>query len=38
MLDSEQSSALTPSPSPATAGEGRDLTETVIEHFRRVKV
>jgi len=31
-----QSSALTPIPSPATAGEGSVVTEMVGHHFRRI--
>ena len=34
MTDNQQSSALTPIPSPAAAGEGSIVTEMVINHFR----
>jgi hypothetical protein len=33
MTDNQQSSALTPIPSPAAAGEGSILTEMVVTHF-----
>jgi hypothetical protein len=34
MIDNQQSSALTPNPSPARAGEGSVVTEMVDSHFR----
>jgi hypothetical protein len=34
MTDNQQSSALTPIPSPADAGEGSVVTEMVVNHFR----
>ena len=37
MTDNQQSSALTPSPSPADTGEGCIVTEMVVNHFRRTK-
>jgi hypothetical protein len=33
----QQSSALTPSPSPALAGEGSIVTEMVASHFRNIR-
>jgi hypothetical protein len=35
MNNDQQSSALTPIPSPATAGEGSVVTEMVANHFRK---
>jgi len=35
MSDNQQSSALTPIPSPATAGEGSIVTEMAVNHFRK---
>jgi hypothetical protein len=35
MTDNWQSSALTASPSPASAGEGSKVTEMVVDHFRK---
>jgi small neutral amino acid transporter SnatA (MarC family) len=35
MNDHWQSSALTPIPSPAMAGEGSIVTEMVVNHFRK---
>jgi len=37
MTDKLQSSALTPSPSPAAAGEGSIVTEMVVNHFRKTQ-
>jgi hypothetical protein len=37
MTDNEQSSALTPIPSPAAAGEGSIVTEMVVNHFRKTQ-
>ncbi len=37
MTDNQQSSALTPIPSPAVAGEGRVVTEMVVYHFRKTQ-
>ena len=34
MTDDQQSSALTPIPSPTDAGEGSVVTEMVVNHFR----
>jgi len=35
MNNNWQSSALTPIPSPTTAGEGSVVTEMVVNHFRK---
>jgi hypothetical protein len=35
MIDNQQSSALTPIPSPAVAGEASVVTEMVVNHLRR---
>jgi hypothetical protein len=35
MTDDQQSSALTPIPSPADAGEGSIVTEMAFNHFRK---
>jgi hypothetical protein len=35
MTDNQQSSALTPIPSPTTVGEGSFVTEMVVNHFRK---
>jgi hypothetical protein len=37
MTDNQQSSALTPIPSPAPAGEGSIVTEMVVNHFRKTQ-
>jgi hypothetical protein len=37
MDDNWQSSALTPIPSPAKAGEGSVVTEMVVNHLRKAK-
>jgi hypothetical protein len=37
MTDHRQSSALTPNPSPAAAGEGRIVTEIVGNDFREAQ-
>jgi hypothetical protein len=37
MTDNQQSSALTPIPSPADAGEGSKVTEMVVNHFRKTQ-
>jgi hypothetical protein len=38
MNDNQQSSALTPIPSPAIAGEGSNVTEMVVNHFRNAQL
>lgn len=37
MTESKQSSPLTPSPSPANAGEGSIVAEMVVNHFRNTR-
>jgi hypothetical protein len=37
MTANEQSSALTPIPSPADVGEGSVVTEMVVNHFRNYR-
>jgi len=37
MTDNQQSSALTPIPSPVAAGEGSIVTEMVANHFRKTQ-
>jgi hypothetical protein len=37
MTNNQQSSALTPIPSPAVAGEGSIVTEMVVDHFRKIQ-
>jgi hypothetical protein len=37
MTDNQQSSALTPIPSPAAPGEGSIVTEMVVNHFRETQ-
>jgi hypothetical protein len=38
MTEDEQSSALTPSPSPAIAGEGSIVMEMVVNHFHATRL
>jgi hypothetical protein len=37
MIENQESSALTPSPSPAEAGEGSIVMETVVDRFRNTQ-
>ena len=37
MPDNQQSSVLTPIPSPTAAGEGSIVTEMVVNHFRKTR-